>query len=332
MKRSYTGSSGCERGGFKIGYLIRTILILLLLTGSVSAEDKVGNISLPVTVKANVDRDSVTIGSMVKYIIEAKANKGYEVKFPEFGENLAEFTIKDFGSSKSGLFSEKTYLQWYILDTFETGSFEIPIAIIQFRKKGEDEWKGVATNKINIEVTSLLDEDLEKADIRDIKGPVSFNSRPYFYGILALLLIILIALVIFIVIKRRRQHEEPSIPPLPAHQVAYEALSDLKKKNYFKVGKVREYYFELSDILRHYMENRFNLRAPEMTTDEFMTTLKSSESLSSAQKGLVRDFLSHCDMVKFAKYLPPDTEAETSYESAKRLVDETRKYPTEAKE
>ena len=79
------------------------------------------------------------------------------------------------------------------------------------------------------------------------------------------------------------------------------------------------------------MENRFDLRAPEMTTDEFLATLRSSKSLSTTQKSLVRDFLSHCDMVKFAKYLPPNTEAETSYESAKRLVDETMEDPMEAK-
>ncbi len=300
-----------------------------MLLGSVSAEEA-DNISLPVTVRAAVDRASVTIGDRIRYTIEAKTDKGFEVKFSEFGENLAEFTIKDFGSSKSGLFSEKTYSQWYILDTFETGKFEIPIAVIQFRKEGDKEWKGIATNKVGIEVVSLLDEDFEKADIRDIKGPVSLNNRLYLYGIIILLLIII--LVLFIVIKKKRGHKESRIPPPPpAHQLAYEALSALKRKDHFKTGKIREYYFELSDILRHYMENRFDLRAPEMTTDEFLAALKSSSSLSAEQKGLVRDFLSHCDMVKFAKYLPPDTEAETSYESAKRLVDETRKYPAEAK-
>jgi hypothetical protein len=303
-----------------------------LLTGAVSAEDRADSISLPVTVKAAVDTNSVTIGDRIRYTIEAKAMKGVEVKFPEFGENLAEFTIRDFGSSKRGLFKEKTYSQWYILDTFETGKFTIPIAIIQFREEGEKEWKGVATNKIEIEVISLLDEDLENADIRDIKGPISLNDHLYLYGIAILALIIIIALVIFIILKRKRGDKESPIPAPPAHLVAYEALSALKRKDHFKTGKIREYYFELSNILRHYMENRFNLRAPEMTTDEFLTALKSSSSLSAEQKGLVREFLSHCDMVKFAKYLPADTEAETSYESAKRLVDETRETAMEANE
>jgi hypothetical protein len=303
-----------------------------LLQGAVSAEDEAGTITLPVTVKATVDRDSVTIGDRIKYTIEVKAEKGFEIKFPEFGENLARFTIKDFGSSKSGLFGKKTYSQWYILDTFETGSFTIPIAIVQFRKKGEEEWRGIATNQVKIEVVSLLDEDLEKADIRDIKGPVGLNNRLYLYLILLLFLIIVILLVIFLFIKRKQRPEESSIPPPPAHEVAYEALRSLKKRHYLKAGKVREYYFELSDILRRYMENRFNLRAPEMTTDEFLATLRSSESLNSAQKGLVRDFLSHCDMVKFAKYRPADAEAEASYESAKRLIDETREDITEAKD
>jgi hypothetical protein len=113
-------------------------------------------------------------------------------------------------------------------------------------------------------------------------------------------------------------------PPLPAHETAFKALQELTNKAYIKTGKVREYYFELSDIVRHYVENRFQLRAPEMTTEEFLATLKDSKILNAEQKILLKDFLSHCDMVKFAKYLPDEKESESSYESAKRFIDETK--------
>ena len=95
-------------------------------------------------------------------------------------------------------------------------------------------------------------------------------------------------------------------------------------KEYLSTGKVQEFYFELSNIARHYIEDRFKLKAPEMTTEEFLTTLKKSEALNSEQKSLVKDFLSHCDMVKFAKYLPQKKEIDSSYESAKNLVDQTK--------
>ena len=95
-------------------------------------------------------------------------------------------------------------------------------------------------------------------------------------------------------------------------------------KEYLSSGKVQDFYVELSNIVRHYIENRFQLKAPEMTTEEFLLTLKESTVLNSEQKSLVKDFLSHCDMVKFAKYFPQKDEIDSSYESAKNLVDQTR--------
>jgi hypothetical protein len=61
-----------------------------------------------------------------------------------------------------------------------------------------------------------------------------------------------------------------------------------------------------------------------MTTEEFLNTLKDSKVLNAGRKILLKDFLSHCDMVKFAKYLPDEKEIEASYGSAKRFIDETR--------
>ncbi len=124
--------------------------------------------------------------------------------------------------------------------------------------------------------------------------------------------------------KKRNKPEAKAIPPRPAHEIAYEALRELMSRDYLKAGKVREYYFELSNIVRHYIENRFQLKAPEMTTEEFLTTLKHAEILNREQKGVIREFLSHCDMVKFAKYLPDEREIELSYDSAKKLIDGTK--------
>ena len=81
---------------------------------------------------------------------------------------------------------------------------------------------------------------------------------------------------------------------------------------------------ELSDIVRRYLENRFNLRAPEMTTEEFLNGVKDNKALSYEHKSLLREFLLHCDLVKFAKYEPPEKEADLSFKSAKELIDQTK--------
>ncbi|MBI5666156.1 MAG: hypothetical protein HZC49_13865 [Nitrospirae bacterium] len=179
--------------------------------------------------------------------------------------------------------------------------------------------------------TSSVTEDIEKAEIRDIKGPVGVYNLTYLYLVLAIIAVIILIVLIVRFLKKRKKLKEIFIPPRPAHEIAYEALRELMNRDYLKAGKVREYYFELSDIVRHYIEDRFQLKAPEMTTEEFLSTLKYSGVLNSEQKGDVRDFLSHCDMVKFAKYLPEQREIELSYDSAKKLIDGTKEIVVQDK-
>ncbi|MFC1480537.1 hypothetical protein ACFL5Y_03735 [Candidatus Omnitrophota bacterium] len=95
-------------------------------------------------------------------------------------------------------------------------------------------------------------------------------------------------------------------------------------------GRIKEYYVRLSDIVRHYLEDRFSFRAPEMTTEEFMERVKNSSEMLKKHKELLGDFLSHCDMVKFAKYGPTSLEMLDSFQSAERLVDQTRIREEEA--
>jgi hypothetical protein len=79
----------------------------------------------------------------------------------------------------------------------------------------------------------------------------------------------------------------------------------------------------VSDTIRVYLEERFNFRAPERTTEEFLYELQNTELLTPDQKQSLGEFLSRCDLVKFARYEPTETELRDLYDSAVRLVDET---------
>jgi hypothetical protein len=278
----------------------------------------------PVAVKAWTDKKSVSIGDKIRYSIEVESDKDVEIQFPDFGENLAEFAIRDFGSSKGGFFGSRILTQWYILDIYETGTFTIPETVIKYRKSDEEQWKEVLVDSVGIEVLSALDNNSEIGGIRDIKGPVSLFSMLYVYIILAVIAVLILIAAIVLFLKKRNKSKVIAVPPRPAHEIAYEAFERLLRRDYLKTGKVQEYYFDLSNIVRQYIENRFQLRAPEMTTDEFLATLKNAEVLNSEQKGLMKEFLSHCDMVKFAKYLPDEKETGSSYESAKKFIEETK--------
>ncbi|MBI5741961.1 MAG: hypothetical protein HZA16_14750 [Nitrospirae bacterium] len=153
---------------------------------------------------------------------------------------------------------------------------------------------------------------------------MSYYDWTYLYIFLAALALLIIIYLVVKALKKRKKPENIITPLRPAHETALEALRDLMNKNYLNAGKAREHYFELSDIVRHYVEDRFQLRAPEMTTEEFLLTLQDSNTLNVAQKTILKEFLSHCDMVKFARYLPDEEETEASYESAKRFIEETK--------
>jgi len=302
-------------------FLCLVILTLISVSSFASEQDTSGK--LPLKVSASVDKDKITIGDKITYTLNVKADKDIEIKFPEFAENLGGFAIKDFGSSEKSWFKTKTYRQWYVLDTYVSGKYSIPEATIEYRKKGQEEWQEVSTDEITVEVESILESAEDKRDIREIAGPIAFHIKIPWYVQVILVLIVLAAGIAFFLFKRKKT-QSIFVPPRPAHEIAYEALEVLKQKEYLKRREFKLYYIELSDIVRRYLENRFNLRAPEMTTEEFLNSVKDNKMLSYEHKSLLRDFLSHCDLVKFAKYEPPEKEAGLSFESAKRLIDQTK--------
>ncbi|RLB91646.1 MAG: hypothetical protein DRH10_01400 [Deltaproteobacteria bacterium] len=304
-------------------YLFLCLAILALISVSGFASEQGASDKLPLEVSASVDRDKVTIGDKITYTITVKADKETEIKFPEFAENLGGFAIKDFGSSEKGWFKTKTYRQWYVLDTYTSGKYSIPRATIKYRQKGQGQWQEVSTDEISIEVESILESAEDRQDIREIAGPIGFPRKIPWYVWVFLALIVLAAAIAFFLFKPKKS-QDILVPQRPAHKIACEALVALQQKEYPRRREWNRYYTELSDIVRRYLENRFNLRAPEMTTEEFLNSVKDNKVLSYEHKSLLRDFLSHCDLVKFARYEPDEKEASLSFESAKRLIDQTK--------
>lgn len=159
--------------------------------------------------------------------------------------------------------------------------------------------------------------------LRDIKGPLSLSSHRNIFLLLVVLVLLAIAVFYFKFLSKRKK-TPVIVPRKPAHEIAYEQLEKLKAKDLIRQGKVKEFYSEVSDIIRHYLENRFLLKAPEMTTEEFLFYVRDYSLLVSGHKTLLKEFLLACDLVKFAKYLPPFEEMDAIFVSAKKLVDETK--------
>jgi len=178
--------------------------------------------------------------------------------------------------------------------------------------------------KVSIEVDSLLEG--ENVPMQDIAAPVSWPGRfPRWIQVLAL--IALLTVIAALIAKRfihSRQQQPPPPPPPPPDEVALHALRLLREKGLIEEDQVEPFYVELSSIARHYLEDRFDLRAPERTTEEFIREATRSRLLSAEHQRLVREFLEQCDLVKFARHHPAREDMEHAFSAAEQLVRETR--------
>lgn len=271
-----------------------------------------------VSVRASVDKKSIFIGDRVKYTVTVGAKEGCEVKFPDFSDNKIDyFEIKDLTSEvKKGFFGSRTFTNSYFITVYSPGNYTIPAVEIKYKAKGAKEWSVAKTEAIPVKVEDILLQEGGITDIKDVKGPLYFREINW---ALVILLIIISAAAISIIRWMRRKPKPVKLP----HETALEELEAVKAE-YLKSGDVKEYYSSASDCIRRYIERVFRLKAPEMTTEEFLNSLKDSSSLSLEHKDLLKGFLNASDLVKFAKYAPARPEIEAVFVTAKKFVEETK--------
>jgi hypothetical protein len=118
---------------------------------------------------------------------------------------------------------------------------------------------------------------------------------------------------------RRRRVQAALVPPVPAHVRARKRLEEALAL----LAQPKPFCTLVSDTIRVYLEERFEFRAPERTTEEFLYELQGSRLLLPGQKDSLGGFLERCDLVKFAQYEPGEPELCELHASALRLVEET---------
>jgi hypothetical protein len=162
-------------------------------------------------------------------------------------------------------------------------------------------------------------------DVRDIKPPLEIsNGWAWLWWALGVLAVLIVLLLAWRYIHRRMTHI-PVTPPVPAH---IRAKQMLERALAFLI-EPKQFCTLVSNTIRTYLEERFDFRAPERTTEEFLRELQTTNLLTAEQKESLGNFLASCDLVKFAKYEPGENELRKLHSSALRLVEETE--PTEKK-
>ena len=275
----------------------------------------------PVTIRTSVDRTQVLIGEPIHYVITIEHQAGLTVRLPSFHATIGPFAIEDAGTVPTHPMGERVIEEWwYRLVSYSTGEQIVPEPVATYRgvDGADHEVRGPT---VAITVKSLLPTDWKSQDIRDVKPLIAINGHAWVWWGLGLLA--LLGGVASGVWWRRRAASVVTPPPRPAHELALEALERLCQDQLPMRGQLEEYYVRLSGIVRVYVERRFSLRAPEMTTEEFFHVASEAQALSHDHRQRLKEFLMRCDLVKFARYQPVAGEADEAFAAARRFVEET---------
>lgn len=161
-------------------------------------------------------------------------------------------------------------------------------------------------------------------NLKDVRPPVDLPANHFFLFLVvgAVLLVGLFFLLRWLLPKLKSK-KPAVIVARPAWEIAQEELTALEHENLPAQGEIKEYFVRLSGIVRHYLEDRFSVSAPEMTTDEFLLHLKALPVLNEQQKESLREFLTASDLVKFARHGSSMSEMTNALSGARRLVEET---------
>ena len=277
-----------------------------------------------VSVQAHVEPEQPTIGQRFRYVLEVSAPAGTDVAVTQPGEHLGDFDVVDFGADPPAERDGRTVTpHWWRLVAWSPGEHTIESPPVHVRQPGGSlaDVPGATTRVV---VASVLGDADEKTDIRDIKGPEPVPPDLRLWYALGAL-VVLLGLVGLLVRRLRARRRPPviAVPPRPAHEIAAEALRALRARRLPELGEFKEFYSALSGIVRRYLEDRFVVRAPEMTTEEFLEATARSSVLEPGQRQLLGDFLAESDLVKFARHVPTLADSDRVLGAAERFVDET---------
>jgi hypothetical protein len=282
----------------------------------------------PLTVHVRADKSTLTIAETVLLELEATIEPGYEVQMPKVDKVLDNFGIVDWDGLGDKLDESGNVVSTYRyrLEPFLSGTYSIPAFTFEFHDVNSPEERKyeLTTEPFDIEVTSLLGEQRAELNIEDIEEVVEIPKEPSLWWAWALGAAALgTGAGVWLWLRRKRVKELVRIFK-PAHELAYERLRALVKEDLVGAAKIKEFYERISDILRHYIEHRFSLRAPERTTEEFLPELANTDVLSESDKESLGEFLQHCDLVKFAKHEPTNEQIQETFDLVKNFIEKTK--------
>ena len=286
------------------------------------------------SVAVDTDKKEMTTAERLHLTVSAACPEGWTVSLPAVDHPFGEFLTVGYDTARPQLTGEKKKIvkRLYILEPFLAGDYPIPPIHVKFTK--DEKIYEIKTPGISITVKSLLPPSLNKTnprlEINDIKPPLALplSFSIWVWTAVVAAIVIAIAAAVFMLRKRRPANgEKVTIDPADA---ALRALERLAAEKLEEKGESKTLYHGVSAILRRYIEQSFGIRAPEQTTEEFLAGLERGSGFPESYNRLLRDFLRHCDLVKFAEHQPRASDVRHAFNSCREFIEGTRERRTDA--
>jgi hypothetical protein len=279
------------------------------------------------------DTTQIKIGEQFQYQITI--DKKTDVKFPVLSNlGLLEVISADVIDTLKNNLVKK-----YTLTGFDSGSFYIPKQQVFIKDKA------YYTDSLRINVGNIVvDTVKQKAyPIKSIvKEPLIFDDfKPYFSWFYLIVGSLILLISLFFLFKKKNKKIKKRIENIPAYQEAIQKFTHLDEKDLLKQNQIKEYYIELTEIIRVYLGKEVNVHTLETTTDELISLINDNNSaknigISKESIQELQEFLEHADFVKFAKLRPNLGEIKNDRNIASSIVEEMQpllqKYSTRQKE
>lgn len=299
--------------------LVTRVLLPALLAGAPAAAQIPG-----LGARAIVDSTRYRVGDWIHVRVELRHPRGTTLR-PAVGDSLGGFLVLE----KLPLVARNDTMTTTgcVVAKYDSGTATLPpigyVAVIP-----GDTARRIETDSLVFDVRTVA-VDTSK-EFRALKPPLSIplSAAEILAGAAVLLLLVAGAYAGYRYWRKRRARggkavEAPAPPDRPAHLVALEQLAALKEKKLWQRGMVKEFYSEITEIFRRYLENRYSMMAMEETSDEILEGMRQrrfpGHMLDEAERILRR-----ADLVKFAKYQPVASENEEMFTVVGDIVEKTK--------
>lgn len=310
------------------------VVLCVLLSGSLQLLR-----AQQVKVKASIDSTHMLIGDQMKLILEIEKPKDMDIQFPTVPDTLGSkvevvkrlpvdtFKLEDKDRERLS--------QNILISSFDSGSHVIPP--FYFKLNHNQLADSIATKALIFEVLTMkIDTTKGPVDIKVPYGaPVTLKEvTPYILGVI---LIAAILFFIFYYIRWKKKNvplfTRPEKPKEPAHIIALRQLDHIKAQKLWQQEKIKQYYSEVADTIRAYIESRFDIPAMEQTSAETIGVFKQNKELIDGNSlNEIQHILSLADLVKFAKYTPLVDDNNLTLLNAYFFVNQTKKEEVKAPE